>query len=41
LWNKLALEFEIEAIGFDGTIHPLEQEMENYAAVWKDIALQS
>jgi nucleoside-diphosphate-sugar epimerase len=41
LWNKLALEFGIEAIGFDGTIHPLEQEMENYAVVWKDIALKN
>jgi len=38
LWNKLAEYFGIEAVGFDGTIHPLEEEMANDAAVWKEIA---
>ena len=28
----------IEAIGFDGTIHPLEEQMKDEAVVWKTIA---
>jgi nucleoside-diphosphate-sugar epimerase len=38
LWYRLAGWFGIEAIGFDGTIHPLEAEMANYTEVWKEIA---
>lgn len=38
LWKKLAQSFGIEAIGFDGTIHPLEEQMNNEAVVWKTIA---
>jgi nucleoside-diphosphate-sugar epimerase len=38
LWKKLAAYFGIEAIGFDGTIHPLEKEMADDAALWQKIA---
>jgi nucleoside-diphosphate-sugar epimerase len=38
LWKKLADFFGVEAVGFDGTIHPLEEEMKNYGPVWKEIA---
>ena len=41
LWNKLAESFGIEAIGFDGTIHPLEEQMSEYAAIWKKIASEN
>jgi len=40
LWNKLAESFGIEAIGFDGTIHTVEEQMKNEAPVWKKIATQ-
>lgn len=38
LWKKLAASFGIEAAGFDGTIHPLEQEIANDGPLWKEIA---
>jgi nucleoside-diphosphate-sugar epimerase len=38
LWKKLAESFGIEAIGFDGMIHPLEEQMKDEAVVWKTIA---
>lgn len=38
LWNKIALWFGVEAKGFDGTIHPLEAELANDGAIWKEIA---
>jgi nucleoside-diphosphate-sugar epimerase len=38
LWKQLATYFGIEAIGFDGIIHPLEQEMANDADIWRNIA---
>lgn len=38
LWKRLASWFEIEATGDDGTIHPLEKEIENDAPLWKEIA---
>jgi nucleoside-diphosphate-sugar epimerase len=38
LWGKLADWFGVEAVGFDGTIHPLETEMAGDADVWRDIA---
>jgi nucleoside-diphosphate-sugar epimerase len=38
LWNRLAAFFEIEPIGFDGTIHSLEKEMANDAGTWQQIA---
>lgn len=38
LWKQLAAYFGIEAIGYEGSIQPLEKEMENDAEVWKGIA---
>ena len=38
LWHKIANYFEVEAIGFEGEIHPLEKEMENDTDLWKEIA---
>jgi len=38
LWQQLADWFGIEAVGFDGTIHPLEKTMQDDRAVWKEIA---
>ncbi|MCF2446590.1 SDR family oxidoreductase [Dyadobacter sp. CY345] len=38
LWEQIAKWFEIEAVGFDGTIHPLELDMENDSNNWKEIA---
>lgn len=40
LWKKIAAYFEIEAVGFDGVIHPLEKEMENDSEQWQKIAKQ-
>ncbi|MFV8358919.1 SDR family oxidoreductase [Flavobacterium sp. LS1P3] len=40
LWKKIAASFGIEAIGYDGTIHPLEEQMIQEAPVWKNIAVQ-
>ncbi|RCJ33366.1 NAD-dependent dehydratase [Nostoc punctiforme NIES-2108] len=40
LWGRLADWFGIDPIGFDGTIHPLEAEMANEGAVWREIAKQ-
>jgi nucleoside-diphosphate-sugar epimerase len=41
LWKKIAAYFDVEATGFDGTIHPLEHEMANDGPVWKDIAIKN
>lgn len=38
LWKQLAAYFGVEAVGFGGTIHPLEQEMANNGAIWRQIA---
>lgn len=38
LWGQLADWFGIEAIGYDGTIHPLEEEMAQDGPLWRDIA---
>ena len=38
LWKQIAAYFEIEAIGFDGTIHPLEEEIANDGELWSEIA---
>lgn len=38
LWNRLASHFEIESIGFDGVVHPLETEMKNDKNIWLEIA---
>ncbi|QQQ28686.1 SDR family oxidoreductase [Chryseobacterium indoltheticum] len=38
LWKRLADWFEIEAVGFENEIKPLEKEMQNNHGVWKTIA---
>lgn len=38
LWNQLAAWFDVDTIGFDGDIHPLEQEMAAYGHLWADMA---
>lgn len=38
LWKRLADWFGIEAEGFDGTIKPLEKELENDHEIWAAIA---
>ncbi|WP_316794959.1 SDR family oxidoreductase [Pedobacter agri] len=38
LWNRLADYFEIESVGFEGTIQPLEKEMANDVEIWANIA---
>lgn len=38
LWPRLAAWFGIEAVGFDGTVHPLETEMADAAETWRAIA---
>ncbi|MCX3266048.1 SDR family oxidoreductase [Pedobacter agri] len=40
LWKRLAAYFQIESLGFEGTIFPLEQEMKDDAEVWKKIAVE-
>ncbi|GAB2701513.1 SDR family oxidoreductase [Mucilaginibacter koreensis] len=40
LWQKLADWFEIEAAGFDGTIHPLEAELAGDGELWKSMAVK-
>ncbi|WP_442591299.1 SDR family oxidoreductase [Pedobacter sp. AW31-3R] len=38
LWNRIAAYFGVEPVGFSGEIQPLEDEMANDAAVWRQIA---
>lgn len=38
LWPRLAGWFGVAPVGFDGAIHPLEAQMANDAATWRDIA---
>lgn len=38
LWKRIASWFEIEYTGFDGVIRPLEAEMSNDEARWREIA---
>jgi nucleoside-diphosphate-sugar epimerase len=38
LWKQLADSFGIEFIGFDGSIHPLEEEIAGDEGVWRQIA---
>ncbi len=40
LWKKLAAWFDVEAVGYEGSIHPLEEEMANDGPVWREIALK-
>lgn len=38
MWNRIADWFGIEAAPFDGTILPLEEQMRDDAAIWREIA---
>ncbi|QEI08922.1 SDR family oxidoreductase [Pigmentiphaga aceris] len=38
LWGWLADWFGVKAVGFDGTLHPLEAEMAGDGPLWRDIA---
>ena len=38
LWNQLAQWFGVEAVGYDGSIHPLEEEIKNDGPIWQEIA---
>jgi nucleoside-diphosphate-sugar epimerase len=38
LWPRLAEWFDVAATGWDGTVHPLEAEMANDAAAWREVA---
>ena len=38
LWKRLAAWFGVEAIGYDGGVHPLEGELAGDADVWREIA---
>lgn len=38
LWKQIAEWFKVDSTGFDGTIHPLEEEMKNDAAAWQQLA---
>lgn len=38
LWKRLAEYFDVEAVGFEGQIHSLEQAMANDGEIWKQIA---
>lgn len=40
LWNKIAAYFGIESQDFDGTIHPLENELSQHGETWKEIAVR-
>ena len=38
LWKQLAGWFGVEPIGYDGTIHPLEEEIKQDGPLWQAIA---
>ena len=38
LWPRLAAWFGIEAAGFDGTVHPLEEQLADAAPRWRALA---
>ncbi|HEY4111422.1 SDR family oxidoreductase [Puia sp.] len=38
LWPQLADRFGVEATGFDGTVHPLSEELGRDHSLWKEIA---
>ncbi|BAV05531.1 Nucleoside-diphosphate-sugar epimerase [Filimonas lacunae] len=38
LWYQIAQWFGIEAAGYQGTIHPLEETMKDYKDLWQNIA---
>jgi nucleoside-diphosphate-sugar epimerase len=38
LWPRLAAWFGVEAAGFDGTVHPLEEAMAGDVPLWRELA---
>lgn len=38
MWGRIADWFGVRAAAFDGTVRPLEQQMANDVAIWRDIA---
>ncbi|MEH3121710.1 MAG: SDR family oxidoreductase [Sphingomonas phyllosphaerae] len=40
MWSRIASWFGLEAVPFDGTVRPLEQQMANDAALWREIAIR-
>jgi nucleoside-diphosphate-sugar epimerase len=38
LWNRIANYFDVTPVGFNGSIHPLADEMANDADIWQQIA---
>ncbi|SNR81481.1 SDR family oxidoreductase [Hymenobacter mucosus] len=38
LWGRLADWFGVEAAGFDGTVHPLEEQMAQDGPLWREMA---
>jgi nucleoside-diphosphate-sugar epimerase len=40
LWKQIAGWFEVEPVGFDGVVHPLEKEMAGDAPAWEQIAVK-
>jgi len=38
MWSRIAEWFGVQAAPFDGTVHPLEQQMADDAALWCEIA---
>ncbi|QZK88976.1 SDR family oxidoreductase [Flavobacterium sp. CHNK8] len=41
LWKKIGDSFGLEVKGYDGTMHPLEQQMVQDSEVWKKIATEN
>jgi nucleoside-diphosphate-sugar epimerase len=41
MWGRIAEWFGVEAVPFDGTVRPLEQQMAGDAARWRDIAARN
>ncbi len=40
LWPRLAAWFGVEAVSFEGTVHPLEEQMAGDADAWRALATQ-
>jgi len=38
LWKRIAVYFDVEPLGYDGKIQPLEKELANDAEIWQQIA---
>ncbi|MFD3002689.1 SDR family oxidoreductase [Pontibacter toksunensis] len=40
LWKRLARWFDVEPVGFDGTVHPLEDQMAQDGPMWREMAVR-